>query len=78
MQESVSNLVRSNPLRHSVLATVRLDNQSGSEGNKIDDIRTNRCLAAKAITETLQFSKLHPEFDFLWREAFAKCTSMFD
>jgi hypothetical protein len=77
VQEAVSNPIRSNTFRHSVLAAIRLDNQSGPEGNKINDVRTNRCLPTKMMTETFQFSKLHPELDLLRREAFAKRASVF-
>src|ERR1700681_3241295 len=37
----------------------------------------DRCLSPEMIAERLQFAQLHPEFDFLRRESFAKCAGVF-
>jgi hypothetical protein len=76
-QKTVSNPIRPNTFRQSVLTTICLDDQLGPKGNKIDNVRTNRRLSTKVITEALQFSKPDPQFGLLRRETFAKRASKF-
>jgi hypothetical protein len=60
-----------------VLTTVGLDNELGSERNEVDDVTADGCLSPEMKAESFQFTQLHPQFDFLWREPFAKCASDF-
>jgi hypothetical protein len=60
-----------------MLAAVSLDNEFGSKRNKIDDVRTYGRLSAEMKADVFQAAELCPKFDFLLREAFAKCARSF-
>jgi hypothetical protein len=77
LQEGVANLIRSSTLRHSVLTAIRFDNELGSERNEVDDVAADRRLSPEMKAEGFQLAQLHPQFDFLRRKTFAKCTSIF-
>jgi hypothetical protein len=77
LQKGIANLIRPGALRHSVLTAICFDNESRSERNEVDDVTVDRCLSPEMEAERLQFAQLHPQFDFLRRETFTKCASIF-
>ena len=64
-------------LREAVLTSICFDDEPGSERNEVDDIGTDGRLSPDVKPEPLQLAQLRPQFDFLWRETFTKCASIF-
>ena len=77
LQKGVASLIGSSTLRHSMLTAIRFDNQLGSERNEVDNVPADGCLSPEMKAEGFQFAQPHPQFDFLRRETFAKCASIF-
>jgi hypothetical protein len=72
LQKGIASPIRTNAVRHSVLTTVGLNDELGSERNEVDDVTADRCLPPEMKPERFQFAQLYPQFDFLRRETLAK------
>ena len=77
LQKTVAKLIRARALGHSVLTAIGFYDESGLERNEVDDVTPDRCLSPEMKAEAFQFAQLHPQFDFLRRESFAKRAGIF-